>query len=127
MPDDSPALSPPPPALHPAPPSRLGLDLFCAYAASGAKVRSWVVVSGLVFRRLGPVDLGILALIRATVGLLNYAGVGLLPALVHRMTLARRPPAATAAASESDFAGGVLPYATPAPAPPRSALSRSRP
>jgi O-antigen/teichoic acid export membrane protein len=117
MSDEPDPLIAPVAAAGPSPAARLGLDLFWAYAAAGAKVLSWVVVSGLVFRKMGGVELGLLALARATVGILNYAGVGLLPALVHRMTLARAP-LATPAPSNLDLAGGVLPYATPASQPP---------
>jgi O-antigen/teichoic acid export membrane protein len=67
---------------------RFGLDLFWAYAAAGAKVLSWVIVTALVFRRLGAFEFAMLALARATVGLLTYAGVGLTPALIHRMSKA---------------------------------------
>jgi O-antigen/teichoic acid export membrane protein len=98
---------PDPPARH----GRIGRDLFWAYAAAGAKVLSWVVVSGLVFRRLGAFELGMLALARATVGFLNYAGVGLAPALVHRMSAALAAPRAV----EHDIShcnGGILSYAT---------------
>ena len=103
--------------------ARLGLDLFWAYAAAGAKVLSWVVVSGLVFRRMGAFELGLLALARATVGILNYAGVGLLPALVHRMTLALQSPAREQATHGVDFTGNILPYASQASVlPPRSPL-----
>ena len=73
---------------------------------------SWVVVTGLVVRRLGAFELGMLALARATVGLLNYAGLGLAPALVHRMSQAL---AASAAGEQTGGEDGarILSYATP--------------
>src|SRR5688500_3678368 len=74
-----------------------------AYAASGARVLSWVVVSALVYRA-DPDAFALLALVRATVGILNYTSLGLGPALIHAVaaTTARngpsRPPFAPAAA-----------------------------
>src|SRR6476620_1638849 len=47
-------------------------DLLSAYLATGAKVGSWAVVSAVVYRYLGAGEFAILALIRGTIGLLNY-------------------------------------------------------
>jgi O-antigen/teichoic acid export membrane protein len=62
--------------------SSLRRDIISAYVASGAKIASWVVISAIVFRRGGIAEFGMLALIRATVGLLQYASLGLGPAMV---------------------------------------------
>jgi O-antigen/teichoic acid export membrane protein len=66
-------------------------DLLWAYAASAARVLSWVVVSAVVFRA-SPLHFAILALIRGTMGLLNYTTVGLAPALVKMIAEARVAP-----------------------------------
>ena len=50
--------------------------LVTAYAASAARVASWLIVFGLVYRASGDAgqkNLGTLALARASVGLLGYA------------------------------------------------------
>src|SRR4051812_12211974 len=57
-------------------------DIFSAYLASGAKIVSWVVVSAIVFRIGGLAEFAMLTLIRSTLGLLQYASLGLGPALV---------------------------------------------
>jgi O-antigen/teichoic acid export membrane protein len=116
MPDEFDPLTP---VLVPRP--RLGLDLFWAYAAAGAKVLSWVVVTAWVFRRLGAFDLGVLTLARATIGLLNYATVGLAPALVHYMARALAAPHRDLPIPDdiASAPGGVLHYATPATPTPR--------
>ena len=52
------------------------------YAAAAARVGSWFIVAGLVYRRGGADELAILMLLRGTVGLLSYTSLGLTPALV---------------------------------------------
>jgi len=53
-----------------------------AYFATGSRLISWIVVTAIVFRRWGADYLAILALVRTTVGLLNYTTLGLSPAVV---------------------------------------------
>src|SRR5436190_2537039 len=64
------------------PTSSMRRDIISAYLASAAKIASWVVVSAIVFRVGGMAEFGLLALIRATIGILQYASMGLGPALV---------------------------------------------
>ena len=52
-------------------------DVISAYAASGAKILSWVVVSGFVYRFVDVAAFAMLALIRGTIGILNYTTLGL--------------------------------------------------
>src|SRR5829696_6372505 len=78
--------------------SSLRRDIVSAYVASGAKIASWVVVSAIVFRLGGIAEFGILALIRATVGLLQYASLGLGPAMVKLGVEAERGASVTDAA-----------------------------
>lgn len=64
--------------------------LVTAYAASAARVASWLIVFGLVYRAsgdAGQANLGTLALARASVGLLGYASLGITPVLVRLLTL----------------------------------------
>lgn len=72
-----------PPPVSAAPPSRMRRDIGSAYVASLSRIASWVIVSAIVFRVLGPGPFALLALVRATVGLLNYLTLGLGPAMVH--------------------------------------------
>src|SRR5215469_15444315 len=70
----------------PAPhgPAGMRRDLASAYLAAASRIGSWVVVSGLVYRLLGRDEFAMLALVRGTIGLLNYTSLGLAPALIHR-------------------------------------------
>jgi O-antigen/teichoic acid export membrane protein len=83
-------------------------DLLSAYAASGARVLSWVAVSALLFRA-DPLAFAMLALIRGAVGLLNYTTLGLAPAMVRSLAQAREAREETFATEHS----AVLSYARP--------------
>src|SRR5215212_8054048 len=88
-------------------PSSLRRDIISAYVASGAKIIRWVVVSGIVFRIGGIAEFGMLALIRATVGLLQYASLGLGPAMVK---LGAEAETLTPADNAGPATTQVLPY-----------------
>src|SRR2546430_17006662 len=62
--------------------SSMRRDIVSAYLASGAKIVSWVVVSAVVYRVGGAAQFGVLALICATIGLLQYVSMGLGTAIV---------------------------------------------
>ena len=66
-------------------------DVISAYAASAAKIFSWVIVLGLVYRFGNAADFAILALIRGTLGILNYVTFGLSPAMIRLVAEARKP------------------------------------
>src|SRR5258706_5826251 len=76
-------------------------DILSAYAASGARVMSWVIVSALVYRRSTQAFAG-LALVRGTIGILNYAALGLLPAMI-RMVASAGPTALVAWPEQAAF------------------------
>ncbi len=57
-------------------------DLFAAYVAAAARIGAWALVSALVYRLAGAGHFATLALIRGTIGILNYTSVGLSPALI---------------------------------------------
>jgi len=59
-------------------------DLLSAYVLTGARVASWIIITALVFRLLGREAFALLALLRATVGLLNYTSLGLAAAVIQR-------------------------------------------
>lgn len=70
----------------------MGRDILSSYVSTGVKIASWAAVSALVYRLLHADDLATVALTRATVGILAYAALGLLPALVHRLAQAQVDP-----------------------------------
>jgi O-antigen/teichoic acid export membrane protein len=102
-------------------PRSMSRDLVSAYAASGAKVLSWAFLSALV-NRVDISAFAVLALVRSTLGLLNYTSLGLAPGMIRLLTsadeaaerdaAAAETPAAEASAEASD-AAEVLPYARP--------------
>jgi len=77
--------------------STMRRDLFWAYAASGARIISWAIVSAFVFRKGGKEEFGMLSLVRGTIGILNYTAVGLAPAMVRMLAEARKSDAAVPA------------------------------
>lgn len=65
-------------------------DLLAAYAAAGAKVLAWAAVSRLVLGGgVYAAEFALLALIRSTLGLLNYTSLGLAPTMIHFLSVAR--------------------------------------
>lgn len=84
-------------------------DIVSAYVASAAKVGSWLIVSAMVFRRLGADAFAMLALVRATLGILNYTSLGLAPGMIALSAGARRESQAGRSVAS---ASRVLPHAT---------------
>jgi O-antigen/teichoic acid export membrane protein len=74
----------------PTPSSSIRRDVVSAYAATAAKIGSWVIVSGLVFRQLSEASFAMLALVRGTIGILTYTTLGLSPAMIRMLAEARR-------------------------------------
>src|SRR5437764_14802865 len=56
-------------------------DVISAYCAAAAKIGSWVIVLGLLYRS-DKTQFAILALVRGTIGILNYTTFGLSPAMI---------------------------------------------
>jgi len=65
-------------------------DVGTAYIASAARVGSWAIISAMVFRWEGAAAFAILAFVRGTLGILNYASVGLGPAMVRLLAAIRQ-------------------------------------
>ena len=65
-------------------------DVLAAYTAAGSRIAGWAIVSSIVYRRAGSADFATLALIRGTIGILNYTAVGLAPALIRFFALSPR-------------------------------------
>ena len=109
-------------------------DLVSAYAVTAARVGSWVIVSAVVFRKLGAEALGILTLVRATIGILSYTSFGLGPALVKMLADASSPrttaqqstaiPVAALAVDDVAQSKRLLAYSQGADAPPSEGLAR---
>jgi O-antigen/teichoic acid export membrane protein len=99
------------------------LDVATAYVVTAARVGAWAVISALVYRRLGQTAFAVLALIRATAGLLTYTSLGLAPAMVRSLAEADRPqpvtplptdePAGEKSGAGREPAAAVLHYALP--------------
>src|SRR4051812_42685064 len=68
--------------------SSIRRDVMSAYSAAAARIMSWVVVSGLIFRQLGPDAFAFFALVRATIGLFSYSALGIGPAMISRLAAA---------------------------------------
>ena len=66
-------------------------DLLAAYTAVAARVLAWVVVSAAVYRLISHQAFALLALVRATAGLLTYTSLGLGPAMVRMLAEAEAP------------------------------------
>jgi O-antigen/teichoic acid export membrane protein len=93
-------------------------DIASAYLAIAARIGGMLVVSAVVYRKLGFEAFAIFNLIRSTVGLLNYVGLGLAPAMVRMLAEARgRPEAPSTEIPRTLPATGtpVLAYAGPSP------------
>jgi O-antigen/teichoic acid export membrane protein len=92
-------------------------DVLSAYAASAAKILSWVIVSGLLYRYIDIAEFAMLALVRGTIGILNYTSFGLSPAMIR--IVAERKTAPT------PQGGSTLSYYAPAPSNLRSLYANS--
>jgi O-antigen/teichoic acid export membrane protein len=75
----------PSPSTYSVARSSMRRDVTAAYVAAGARIAAWAIVSAIVYRLAGPVHFAMLALIRGTIGILNYTSVGLAPALIRLM------------------------------------------
>ena len=59
-------------------------DIASAYLASAARIGSWALVSAILFRFAGTSEFAMFALVRGTLGILNYVSLGLAPAVIHQ-------------------------------------------
>jgi len=91
----------------------MGRDVVSAYMAAGARIASWAVVSAVVYRNLGAEAFGLLALVRGTIGLLNYAAVGLGPALVRMIAEEMSRPRQAIPVNEDPPGNRIAAYWTP--------------
>jgi O-antigen/teichoic acid export membrane protein len=93
-------------------------DIASAYLLTGTRLLSWLIVLALVYRRMGEGAFATLTLVRATVGLLNYASLGIAPAMIHLLAKinasAQRVLLVETVTDNSDAPGDVIPYASPA-------------
>src|SRR5438045_2321969 len=78
-------------------------DVISAYGASVARIASWVVVSAAVYRLVSPGAFALMSLVRATIGILNYASVGLAPAMIRLLAEAKAARPVIALQAQSDL------------------------
>jgi O-antigen/teichoic acid export membrane protein len=119
--------------------STMRRDLVSAYVLTAARVGAWVAVSGAVYRLLGVEAFAMVALVRATVGLLGYVALGIGPAMVRMLSVAQAAPAdarssagppapavaAPVAAIPVSLDDNILAYASPQSSPaPSHAVAR---
>jgi O-antigen/teichoic acid export membrane protein len=57
-------------------------DIASAYLVTAARVLAWIVVTAAVFRVAGKSAFALLAIVQSTVGILEYAAIGLSPAII---------------------------------------------
>ena len=76
----------------PAPSPSTRRDLTSAYVATAARIASWVVIAGIVMRRMGADEFALLALVRGTLSILNYGTLGLGPAMIHHLSRGATSP-----------------------------------
>ncbi|MEO6435036.1 MAG: lipopolysaccharide biosynthesis protein [Tepidisphaeraceae bacterium] len=99
-------------------------DVASAYVVTLARLVSWIVVLALVYRKMGSGAFATLALVRATVGLFNYASLGIAPAMVHLLAKERaeavlpvtesaRGGSTTGESAMRQASSDVLSYASP--------------
>ena len=65
--------------------STLRRDIISAYVVTLTRVFAWIVVTAIVYRVAGKTAFALLGLVQSTVGILEYAAIGLSPAII-RMT-----------------------------------------
>lgn len=91
-----------------AAPPTMRRDLISAYAASAVRFGSILAISAMIYRFAGAGAFAMFALVRGTIGLLNYISLGLAPALVHKA--AQAEPTRTVIPVETHSSGDVLEY-----------------
>ncbi|MGD0388747.1 MAG: MATE family efflux transporter [Tepidisphaeraceae bacterium] len=93
--------------------SSLRRDIVSAYLLTAARVLAWIAVTAIVFRVAGKPAFALLAIVQSTVGILEYAAIGLSPAII-RMTAEamRQSPSGSVAAPAVP---PVIGYETPPP------------
>jgi O-antigen/teichoic acid export membrane protein len=57
-------------------------DIVSAYVVTLVRVLAWIVVTAAVFRVAGKPAFGLLAIVQSTAGILEYAAIGLSPAII---------------------------------------------
>jgi membrane protein EpsK len=65
-------------------------DIISAYVVTFARVFAWIAVTAIVFRVAGQPAFALLAVVQSTVGILEYAAIGLSPAIIRLTAEAMR-------------------------------------
>lgn len=69
--------------MHSTAQSSLRRDIVSAYLVTAARVLAWIIVTAAVFRIAGKSAFALLVVIQSTIGILEYAAIGLSPAIIH--------------------------------------------
>ncbi len=85
--------------------SSLRRDIISAYLVTAARVAAWIVVTAAVFRTAGKDAFALLAIVQSTVGILEYAAIGLSPAII-RLTAEAMRQSPGASAVQAVYANG---------------------
>ncbi|HEY1923419.1 MAG TPA: hypothetical protein VGG44_11770 [Tepidisphaeraceae bacterium] len=85
--------------------SSLGRDITTAYLVTAARVLAWIIVTAAVFRISGREAFALLAIVQSTVGILEYAAIGLSPAII-RLTAEAMRESPAASAAQTVYANG---------------------
>src|SRR6476646_1757389 len=69
--------------------STMRWDVGWAYVAAAARIGAAAVVAGVLYRFAGKAEFAMMAMVRGTIGILNYTSLGLAPAMVRLLAEAR--------------------------------------
>jgi O-antigen/teichoic acid export membrane protein len=88
--------------------SSLPRDIVSAYVVTAARVLAWITVTAAVFRTAGKDAFALLAIVQSTVGILEYAAIGLSPAIIRFTAEAIAQSAAVQTVYANGFAMALL-------------------
>jgi O-antigen/teichoic acid export membrane protein len=94
--------------------SSLRRDIVSAYLVTAARVLAWIVVVAAVIRVAGQLAFAFLAVVQSTVGILEYAAIGLSPAIIRLTAEAMRDDKNGSAAPPVIAYDSPPPHRTPA-------------
>jgi len=87
-------------------------DIAAAYAMTGARIVGLLAITAVVYRQAGKDQFGLLFLVLTTIGILEYASLGLSPAMIHFAAKARagRPDALDSSVDLLPVDSSILQY-----------------
>jgi O-antigen/teichoic acid export membrane protein len=109
-------------------PTATGLrrDIVSAYLVTAARLLAWLVVTKSVFSVAGKPAFALLTIIQSTVGILEYAAIGLSPAIIRMTAEAIRADRGNSTRTSASPGNGELPVISyDSPPPARTAAVRN--